>query len=143
QTALGNKIKEAGIHSDEGSDWERVWADSRPKGIRVKTMPYPGFQPYMQHPMAALMALGTSSSLVEEAIYESRTGHVEELNRMGAKMRIEGRSTVIEGVDRLNGAVVEASDLRAGAALCLAALAAEGETYVKNVHFIDRGYEDL
>ncbi len=143
QTALINKLKEAGIHADEGPDWVRVWADSRPKGIRVKTMPYPGFPTDMQQPMAALLALATGSSVVEETIYESRTGHVQELNRMGANMRIEGPSTVIDGVESLNGAVVEASDLRAGAALCLAALAARGETVIKNVHFIDRGYERL
>ena len=143
QTALINKLKEAGIHAEEGSDWVRVWADERPKGIRVKTMPYPGFPTDMQQPMAALLALGIGSSVVDETIYESRTGHVQELNRMGAKMRIEGSSTIIEGVDQLYGAVVEASDLRAGAALCLAGLAADGVTHIKNVHFIDRGYERL
>lgn len=143
QTALVAKLREAGIHSEEGADWVRVWADSRPKGIRVKTMPFPGFPTDIQQPMAALLALADGPSVVEETIYESRTGHVQELNRMGAKMRVEGRSTVIDGVGKLRGAVVEASDLRAGAALVLAGLAAEGETIVKNVHFIDRGYEDL
>lgn len=143
QTALINKLKEAGIQAEEGPDWVRVWSTGRPTAIRVKTMPYPGFPTDMQQPMAAVLALAKGSSVVEETIYESRTGHVQELNRMGANMRIEGPSTVIEGVESLNGAVVEASDLRAGAALCLAALAARGETVVKNVHFIDRGYERL
>lgn len=143
QSAVINKLREAGINAEEGPDWVRVWATTRPKGIRVKTMPYPGFPTDIQQPMAALLALGDGSSTVEETIYESRTGHVQELNRMGAKIRIEGPSTVIDGVDKLTGAVVEASDLRAGAALCLAALAAEGESYIKNVHFIDRGYERL
>jgi UDP-N-acetylglucosamine 1-carboxyvinyltransferase len=82
--------------------------------------------------------------VVEETIYESRIGHVPELNRMGAKITlVDGRSSVIEGVQSLQGAVVLASDLRAGAALVLAGLAAHGETVVKNVHFIDRGYERL
>lgn len=143
QTALVNKLREAGINCEEGADWVRVWSTERPHGIRVKTMPYPGFPTDIQQPMAALLALATGSSVVEETIYESRTGHVQEMNRMGAKMRVEGRSTVIDGVEKLTGAVVEASDLRAGAALCLAALAAEGESIIKNVHFIDRGYENL
>ncbi len=143
QTALINKLREAAVNCEEGADWVRVWAEDRPIGIRVKTMPYPGFPTDIQQPMAALLALATGSSVVEETIYESRTGHVQELNRMGANMRIEGRSTVIEGVAKLTGAVVEASDLRAGAALCLAALAAEGESIIKNVHFIDRGYENF
>jgi UDP-N-acetylglucosamine 1-carboxyvinyltransferase len=144
QTALANKLREAGATVDEGPDWVRVAAPNRLKGIRVKTMPYPGFPTDMQQPMAALLTLAEGNSLVEETIYESRTGHVSELNRMGAKMRMEsGRLTSIVGVDKLTGATVEASDLRAGAALILAGLAAEGDTYIKNVHFIDRGYENL
>lgn len=143
QTAVINKLREAGIHAEEGPDWVRVWSEGRPSGIRVKTMPYPGFPTDMQQPMSALLALATGSSAVEETIYESRTGHIQELNRMGAKMRIDGRSTLIDGVEGLTGAVVEASDLRAGAALCLAALSAQGESVVKNVHFIDRGYENF
>ncbi|MDI9639685.1 UDP-N-acetylglucosamine 1-carboxyvinyltransferase [Kamptonema cortianum] len=143
QIALINKMREAGIHAEEGSDYVRVWADSRPRGIRVKTMPYPGFPTDIQQPMSAFLALASGPSVIEETIYESRIGHVQELNRMGAKMRVEGRSTYIEGVNGLVGATVEASDLRAGAALCVAALAAEGTTYIKNVHFIDRGYQNL
>lgn len=143
QTALINKLKEAGAHAQEGPDWVRVWSDSRLKSIRVKTMPYPGFPTDIQQPMSAALALATGSSVVEETIYESRTGHIRELNRMGAKMRIEGRSTLIEGVEHLEGSHVKATDLRAGAALVLAALAAQGESIISNVHFIDRGYEDL
>ncbi|HRF59036.1 MAG TPA: UDP-N-acetylglucosamine 1-carboxyvinyltransferase [Fimbriimonadaceae bacterium] len=143
QTALVNKLREAGAEAFEGPDWVRVHSPGRLKGIRVKTMPYPGFPTDLQQLMAAVLGTADGSSVVEETIYESRIGHVPELNRMGAKMRLEGRSTVIDGVARLKGAVVEASDLRAGAALVLAGLAAEGETVVRNVHFIDRGYEDL
>jgi UDP-N-acetylglucosamine 1-carboxyvinyltransferase len=125
----------------EGSDWVRVSAPRRLKGINVRTMPYPGFPTDMQQVMAAVLTLADGTSVVDETVYESRIGHVQELNRMGAKMRIEGRSTVmITGVDKLRGAVVEASDLRAGAALCIAGLAAQGRTTVRNVHYIDRGY---
>lgn len=143
QTALINKLKEAGVECEEGNDWVRVFAPERPKGIRVKTMPYPGFPTDIQQPMASVLALADGPSVIEETIYESRFGHVSELNRMGASMRIEGRSTLIDGVTGLSGAIVEASDLRAGAALVLAGLAAEGETIVKNVYWIDRGYEGL
>lgn len=143
QTALTNKLREAGAEAVEGPDWVRVSAPRGLNGIRVKTMPYPGFPTDMQQPMAAVLALASGTSVIEETIYESRIGHVSELNRMGANMRLEGRSIVIEGVSHLQGAVVQASDLRAGAALCLAGLAAEGETVIQNVHFIDRGYERL
>lgn len=143
QTALINKLREAGAECTEGYDWVRVVAPRRLNGIRVKTMPYPGFPTDIQQPMAAVLALARGTSVVEETIYESRTGHVPELNRLGARMHLEGRSTIIEGVNGLMGSAVEASDLRAGAALCLAGLVAEGETIVRNVHFIDRGYEDL
>lgn len=141
QTALVNKLKEAGAEIEEGPDWVSVGAPGRLKGIRVKTMPYPGFPTDIQQPMAALLSLASGTSVVEESIYESRTGHVEELNRMGAKIQTLDRSAVITGVERLRGATVEASDLRAGAALTLAGLVAEGETIVKNIHFVDRGYE--
>lgn len=143
QTALVNKLGEAGAEVQEGHDWVRVSAPHPLHGIKVKTMPYPGFPTDMQQVMAALLCLAQGSSAVEETIYESRTGHVSELNRMGAKITLQGPSTIIEGVEKLQGAVVEASDLRAGAALVCAGLAAEGETVIKNVHFIDRGYENL
>jgi UDP-N-acetylglucosamine 1-carboxyvinyltransferase len=141
QTALVNKLREAGVELAEGHDWVAVSGPRRLKGIRIKTMPYPGFPTDMQQPMAALLTLADGTSVVEETIYESRIGHVQELNRMGADIRLEGRSAVIQGVERLKGAQVEASDLRAGAALVLAGLAAEGTTVIRNIHFIDRGYE--
>lgn len=144
QSALINKLRECGAQVTEGPDWIRVACTRRPKAIKLKTMPYPGFPTDMQQPMAAYLTLATGTSVVEETIYESRIGHIPELNRMGAKITTVGdRSAVIEGVPSLNGAVVLASDLRAGAALVLAGLAAHGETVVKNVHFIDRGYERL
>jgi len=143
QTALINKLREAGCDATEGADWIRVSSPGRCRGIRVKTMPYPGFPTDMQQPFAAQLSLAQGSSVVEETIYESRIGHIAELNRMGARIRLEGRATLIDGTPSLKGAVVEASDLRAGAALAVAALAAEGESIIKNVHFIDRGYENF
>jgi UDP-N-acetylglucosamine 1-carboxyvinyltransferase len=143
QTAVVNKLREAGADVEEGADWVRASALRRLKAIKIKTMPHPGFPTDMQQPMAAVLTLAQGTSIVEETIYESRTGHIQELNRMGANIRMEGRSAIISGVKTLRGATVEASDLRAGAALVLAGLAAEGETNVRNIHFIDRGYENF
>lgn len=143
QTALVSKMREAGVSVEEGTDWIRVKGNRRARSVSIKTMPYPGFPTDIQQPMAAFLSMAEGQSVIEETLYESRTGHIQELCRMGADMVARGRMTIINGVERLTGATVEASDLRAGAALCLAALAAEGESVVKNVHFIDRGYEGL
>jgi UDP-N-acetylglucosamine 1-carboxyvinyltransferase len=143
QTALVNKLRETGAEVSEGSDWIRVEAPERLKATRIKTMPYPGFPTDIQQPMAALLTLAEGTSVVDETIYESRIGHIQELNRLGANILQESRSSIISGVSHLRGTAVIASDLRAGAALVLAGLAAEGETIVRNVHFIDRGYERL
>lgn len=145
QAAVVSKLRDAGAEVFEGSDWVRVTAKERLKGVRIKTMPYPGFPTDMQQPMAAVLCTAEGTSVIEEKIYESRVGHVQELNRMGAKIQLggDGRTAFITGVESLKGASVHASDLRAGAALCLAGLAAEGETVVKNVHFIDRGYQNI
>lgn len=141
QQALISKLREAEADCDEGHDWVSAGSSKPLKGIRVKTMPYPGFPTDMQQIMCAALTLAQGSSVIEETVYESRTGHVKELNRMGANIRIQGMSTTIDGVESLSGATVEASDLRAGAALVLAGLAANGETLIRNIHFIDRGYE--
>jgi UDP-N-acetylglucosamine 1-carboxyvinyltransferase len=143
QAPVMSKLKEAGAHVDQGPDWIRVRGDRYLQAVSVKTMPYPGFPTDIQQPMAAVLATALGVSTVEETIYESRIGHINELNRMGAKIRLEGRTSVITGVDHLQGTVVEASDLRAGAALVIAGLSARGETIVKGVHHIDRGYESL
>jgi len=143
QVPVLNKLREAGCETYEGHDWVRVTCDNAPEGVRVTTMPYPGFPTDMQQPMAAFLSVAQGVSVVEETIYESRIGHIDELNRMGAQIIQKGRTSIIEGVPCLSGAQVTASDLRAGAALVLAGLAAEGETTVRNIHFIDRGYERL
>jgi len=143
QTAVINKLREVGAEVTEGPDWLRVRAGAGLRGVRIKTMPYPGFPTDMQQPMSALLTVCEGMSVVEETIYESRIGHVQELNRMGASILQEGRTSIINGVSRLKGATVSSSDLRAGAALVLAGLAADGESFVQNIHFIDRGYDDL
>ena len=109
----------------------------------MKTQPYPGFPTDMQAQMMALMALARGSSVITETFFESRFLHVLELQRMGADIRIEGNHAVVTGVERLGGAPVMASDLRASACLILAGLAAEGETRVSRVYHLDRGYECL
>ncbi len=143
QAPVMSKLKEMGVTVHEGPDWIRVIGNRYMQSISVKTMPYPGFPTDIQQPMASLLSIAHGVSTLEETIYESRIGHIDELNRMGAKIRQEGRTSVITGVDHLQGAVVEATDLRAGAALVVAGLSAIGETVVKNVMYIDRGYESF
>ncbi len=143
QTALVNKLIEAGFNVEEGSESVRVWGDVRSEEIKVTTMPYPGFPTDLQQPMTALLTLGKGVSQIKETIYESRVGHLEELRHMGARITLEGRTSLIIGVEGLTGADVRASDLRGGAALVIAALAAQGESTIRNVHYIDRGYQDL
>lgn len=143
QTAMIMKLQEMGADVVEGHDFVTVGASSRLKGVKVRTMPYPGFATDMQQPFAALASLAEGASQIEETIYENRFGHVRELNRMGAEVSTSGRTATFLGVEKLSGATVEASDLRAGACLVLAGLAAEGTTHIHNVHYIDRGYEHL
>jgi UDP-N-acetylglucosamine 1-carboxyvinyltransferase len=143
QTAVVNKLREAGAEVETTETSVTVNAPNRLKGVNIKTMPHPGFPTDVQQPMAAALCVANGASVVEETIYESRTGHLPELSRMGANIRQEGRSAFIVGVNKLRGAKVQASDLRAGAALCLAGLVAEGETLVQNIHWIDRGYDSI
>ncbi|OWU66321.1 MAG: UDP-N-acetylglucosamine 1-carboxyvinyltransferase [Armatimonadetes bacterium Cent15-Ar3] len=143
QTAVVNKLREAGAEVETTETSVTVNAPNRLNGVNIKTMPHPGFPTDVQQPMAAALCVANGASVVEETIYESRTGHLPELSRMGANIRQEGRSAFIVGVDKLRGAKVQATDLRAGAALCLAGLVAEGETLVQNIHWIDRGYDSI
>lgn len=143
QTAIINKLREAGAVCDEGPDWVRVQVNQRLSGIRVMTMPFPGFPTDSQQPMCSVLATAEGPSSIEENLYEGRTGHIPELNRMGANIRVEGRTSTIIGVERLSGAIVEASDLRASAALCIAGLGADGTTEVRNLSHLDRGYQDF
>lgn len=134
------KLTECGVSMEIQEDSIIVDGDRDLKPVDIKTMPYPGFPTDMQAQMMALLCTVKGTSLITETIFENRFMHASELKRMGATIKIDGRSAVIEGVDRLTGADVKATDLRAGAALILAALAAEGTTTIGDVYHIDRGY---
>ena len=140
---LTAKLKEAGVGLTVGDDWVRVKAERRLRAVDIKTMPYPGFPTDMQPQMMALLTLAEGTSVITETVFENRYKHVMELRRMGANIKVEGQTAIIKGVDRISGALVEASDLRAGASLVLAAMAAEDGTVLENVEHIDRGYERL
>lgn len=137
------KLRQAGAEITIGDDLVRVRGGKRIKGIDCKTMPYPGFPTDMQPQFMALLAMAEGTSIITETIFENRFQHVDELRRMGAQITVAGRTAVIRGVECLDGAFVEATDLRAGAALFLAALAAEEATVLEKVGHIDRGYEKL
>ncbi len=137
------KLQEAGAEIEEDIAGIRVRADGRMKAIDLKTMPYPGFPTDMQAQFMALLAVAEGTSVVTETVFENRFMHVEELQRMGAQIRVDGRTATVEGGHTLTGAAVRATDLRAGAAMVLAGLVADGETRVGYIHHIDRGYDDL
>ncbi|RJQ29660.1 MAG: UDP-N-acetylglucosamine 1-carboxyvinyltransferase [Peptococcaceae bacterium] len=137
------KLREAGVKVDVGDDFVQVRGMGRVKAVDLKTMPYPGFPTDMQPQMMALLSLAEGTSIVAETIFENRFKHAGELRRMGADVKVEGQIAIIKGVPKLSGAHLEASDLRAGAALVLAAMAAENGTVIENVSHIDRGYERL
>jgi UDP-N-acetylglucosamine 1-carboxyvinyltransferase len=137
------KLQEAGAEVSSAKEGVRVRGGRCLKAVDVKTLPYPGFPTDMQPQIVTLLSVANGTSLVTETIFENRFKHIDELRRMGARVRLEGRSVIIYGVPRLTGAIVEASDLRAGAALILAGLVADGETLVEGTVHIDRGYERL
>ncbi|MBR2519550.1 MAG: UDP-N-acetylglucosamine 1-carboxyvinyltransferase [Selenomonadaceae bacterium] len=137
------KLKESGVTVIEDVDGIRVICDRRPRAVDIKTLPYPGFPTDMQAQFMAMLTISEGTSMVTETVFENRFMHVDELRRMGAKIKIDGRTSVVEGQDKLTGCQVKATDLRAGAAIVLAALVAEGETQVGYIHHIDRGYDNL
>lgn len=137
------KLVEIGAVIDDDDSGLRIRADKPLKAVDIKTLPYPGFPTDMQAQFMALLTKVQGTSILTETVFENRFMHAEELRRMGADIKIEGRSAVVEGVQRLTGAQVKASDLRAGAALVIAALGAEGETEIGNVFHIDRGYDRI
>jgi UDP-N-acetylglucosamine 1-carboxyvinyltransferase len=139
------KLEEAGAKLEDDVSGIRVWpAESgRLKALDVKTHYYPAYPTDLQAQMVAGLTLAQGTSTITETVFENRFMHVAELQRMGAEIQIEGRTAIIEGVEKLSGAQVTATDLRAGAALVIAGLAAEGETEVSAVHHIDRGYDNL
>lgn len=137
------KLKEAGVTIEENIDGIRVVCDRRTKAVDIKTLPYPGFPTDMQAQFMALLAVSEGMGRVTETVFENRFMHVDELKRMGANIRIDGRTSMVEGVDSLHGCAVKATDLRAGAAMVLAGLVADGETRIGYIHHIDRGYDNL
>ncbi|MBQ9441997.1 MAG: UDP-N-acetylglucosamine 1-carboxyvinyltransferase [Selenomonadaceae bacterium] len=137
------KLKEAGVTVIEDVEGIRVVCNSRPRAVDIKTLPYPGFPTDMQAQFMALLTIAEGTSMVTETVFENRFMHVDELRRMGAKIKIEGRTSVVEGQEKLMGCQVKATDLRAGAAVVLAGLVAEGETQIGYIHHIDRGYDNL
>lgn len=141
--AIVAKLREAGVAVEIEDDRVMAEGPARPAATNVKTLPYPGFPTDMQAPFLAMLCLAQGTSVVTETVFENRFRHVEELKRMGARIDIEGPGAIVHGVPRLTGAPVAASDLRAGAALILAGLAAEGETEISDVHHVDRGYDRL
>lgn len=134
------KLREAGVSIIEEEGNIRVTAKKRCKAVNIKTLPYPGFPTDMQAQFMALLAVSSGTSVVTETVFENRFMHADELKRMGSNIKIEGHTAVINGVRKLAGAPVKATDLRAGAALILAGMVAEGETEITNIEYIDRGY---
>lgn len=143
QKPLIAKLREAGAVIEEDIDKVRVIGKNPLKAVSIKTLPYPGFPTDMQAQMMAMMVIAEGRSKVTETVFENRFMHVVELNRMGAQISTEGRSAVIDGPCKLTGCDVRATDLRAGAAMILAGLVAEGTTRIGDLHHIDRGYENI
>ena len=137
------KLREMGMVIKEDGDRVHLEKTRRLKRANVKTMPYPGFPTDMQPQIAVCMALANGTSIVTEGIYDNRFRYTAELNRMGANVQVEGKAAVIDGVRELRGCEVRACDLRAGAAMVIAAMAAEGTSTIEDAHYIERGYEDI
>jgi UDP-N-acetylglucosamine 1-carboxyvinyltransferase len=140
---VASKLRESGMEIDSDGEGARVVGNRRIRSVDVKTQPYPGFPTDMQAQFMVLMSLAKGLSVISETIFENRFIHVSELRRMGANIRIQGDTAILQGVEGLSGAQVMATDLRASASLILAGLAAEGVTEVSRVYHLDRGYEGL
>ena len=138
-----DKLKDAGLQIELGKDWIHVVMNQRPKAVSFKTSEYPAFPTDMQAQFMAMNAIAQGASRVTETIFENRFMHVQELNRLGAQIVIEGNTAMTEGVDELSGATVMATDLRASASLVIAGLAASGETLVDRIYHLDRGYDRM
>lgn len=137
------KLREMGAVVEDSDDVIRVIGNGNLKAVDITTLPYPGFPTDAQAQFMALLAIASGTSVINETVFENRFGHVAEINRMGANIKIEGHSAVIQGTHKLQGAQVKATDLRAGAALVLAGLIADGTTEVSEIYHIDRGYPQI
>ena len=141
--SISSKLVECGATVEEFDDAIRVALDHRPGHCSIKTMPHPGFPTDMQPQMAVLLALAQGTSYINEGIWSNRFRYAEQLNRMGANIKVEGQLAVVQGVEALRGAPVRADDLRAGAAMLIAGCAATGSTEIEDILHIDRGYENV
>ncbi|MBS5940054.1 UDP-N-acetylglucosamine 1-carboxyvinyltransferase [Clostridium sartagoforme] len=141
--SIAAKLIEMGAIVEEGDDSIRVYVEGELKGVNVKTAPYPGFPTDVQQPMSALLSTVPGKSLIAESIWENRHKHIDELKKMGATIKVEGRTAIIEGNKDLVGAKVIATDLRAGAAMVIAGLVANGVTEITEIEHIDRGYPHI
>lgn len=140
---LTSKLLEIGGNVEYENDTIHVWYDKKTTKTSITTLPYPGFPTDLQAQMGVVLALSEGTSIINESIWDSRFQYTAELNKMGAQITVQGKSAIFEGVENLNGATVFSSDLRAGAALIIAGIAARGTTEVYNIHYIDRGYENI
>ena len=138
-----DKLREAGVQLECGEDWIRVCADARPKAVSFRTSEYPAFPTDMQAQFMAVNCIAEGVSRVTETIFENRYMHVNELVRLGAHIAVDGHTAIVEGIRRLSGATVMATDLRASASLVIAGLVAEGETRVDRIYHLDRGYDRM
>ncbi|OHX12345.1 UDP-N-acetylglucosamine 1-carboxyvinyltransferase [Chromobacterium sphagni] len=141
--AVLDKLAETGALIECGDDWISLDMKQRPKAVNFRTLPYPAFPTDMQAQLMTLNCVAEGAGVVTETIFENRFMHVPELNRMGANIEVEGNTAIIKGVDKLSGATVMATDLRASASLVIAGLVAEGETIVDRIYHLDRGYEHI
>ncbi|MEG1615157.1 MAG: UDP-N-acetylglucosamine 1-carboxyvinyltransferase, partial [Oscillospiraceae bacterium] len=137
------KLEDCGVEVIENDDSVRVISNGRPTRCNLKTMPHPGFPTDMQPQMAVLLTIAQGTSIISESVWDNRFKYVEQLVRMGASIQVDGKVAVIEGVPELKGAPIKADDLRAGAAMIIAGLAATGKSEIENVIYIDRGYEKI
>ena len=137
------KLIEIGCEVEESDDAVRVVAAKRLNNTQVKTLPYPGFPTDMQPQIVAVLGLAKGTSIVSESIFENRFKYVDELTKMGAEIKVEGTTAIIDGIPKYLGAGMTVPDLRAGAALVIAALAADGFSTIDEIKYIERGYEDL
>jgi UDP-N-acetylglucosamine 1-carboxyvinyltransferase len=141
--AVITKLKEAGLEMKIGSDWIEAKMSKRPQPISFRTSEYPSFPTDMQAQFMALNTIANGSARVTETIFENRFMHVQEMNRLGANISIDGNIALVEGMDHLSGATVMATDLRASASLVIAGLVARGETLIERIYHLDRGYDRM
>lgn len=141
--SISAKLEEMGVKIKENNESIVVEKQGKLKGVNIKTLPYPGFPTDLQQPMCTLLSVTDGRSIINESIWESRFKYVDELKKMGANIKVEGRLAIIDGVNKLTGATVTATDLRAGAAMIIAGLIADGTTVITGVDHIDRGYPNI